>query len=160
MAKGAEPSRIDAVFASGSPDMSNETSVWSGTPSQVINLPTFIVCGLLVWLIVPLFVALWKWLVVRNTRYELTSERLKTRTGVINKKMDELELYRVRDYKFEQPLMLRIFSLGNVILQTSDRTNPVVVLRAIRNAEQLREEIRTLVEACRRAKGVRELDVE
>jgi uncharacterized membrane protein YdbT with pleckstrin-like domain len=140
--------------------VSGETTVWTGTPSQVINLPVFTLCVLLIWLVVPLFVIGWKWLVTRTTRYELTTERLKTRLGVINKKLDELELYRVRDYKLEQPLMLRLFSLGNIILQTSDRSNPVVVLRAIPDAEQLREQIRTLVEACRRQKGVRELDVE
>lgn len=140
--------------------MSDERTVWTGTPSQVINLPVFIVCGLLFWLIVPLFIMVWKWLVIWNTRYELTTERLKTRVGVINKKMDELELYRVRDYKLDQPLMLRVFSLGNIILQTSDRSNPVVMLRAVPDAEQLREQIRALVEECRRQKGVREVDVE
>ncbi|MGQ0834818.1 MAG: PH domain-containing protein [Gammaproteobacteria bacterium] len=140
--------------------MSDERTVWTGTPSQVINLGVFIVCGLLFWLIVPLFIIVWKWLVTWSTRYELTTERLKTRVGVINKKMDELELYRVRDYKLEQPLMLRLFSLGNLILQTSDRSNPVVMLRAVPDAEQLREQIRALVEECRRQKGVREVDVE
>lgn len=140
--------------------MSEERTVWTGTPSQVINLPVFIVCGLLFWLIVPLFIIVWKWLVTWSTRYELTTERLKTRVGVINKKMDELELYRVRDYKLEQPLMLRLFSLANIILQTSDRSNPVVVLRAVPDAEHLREQIRALVEACRGQKGVREVDVE
>lgn len=140
--------------------MSDERTVWTGTPSQVINLPVFIVCGLLFWLIVPLFIIVWKWLVTWSTRYDLTTERLKTRVGVINKKMDELELYRVRDYKLEQPLMLRLFSLGNIILQTSDRSNPVVMLRAVPDAEQLREQIRALVETCRGQKGVREVDVE
>ena len=140
--------------------MSDERTVWTGTPSQVINLAVFIVCGLLFWLIVPLFIIVWKWLVTWSTRYELTTERLKTRVGVINKKMDELELYRVRDYKLDQPLMLRLFSLGNIILQTSDRSNPVVMLRAVPDAEQLREQIRALVEECRRQKGVREVDVE
>lgn len=140
--------------------MAEERTVWTGTPSQVINLPVFIVCGLLFWLIAPLFIMVWKWLVIWNTRYELTTERLKTRVGVINKKMDELELYRVRDYKLDQPLMLRLFSLGNIILQTSDRSNPVVMLRAVPDAEQLREQIRALVEECRRQKGVREVDVE
>jgi hypothetical protein len=74
--------------------------------------------------------------------------------------MDELELYRVRDYKFEQPFFLRLFGLGNVLLTTADRTNPSVTLRAIRDGEALREQIRNAVEACRVAKRVRELDIE
>jgi len=72
--------------------MSNEQPVWNGTPSQVINIPAFTVLGLFFWLVIPLFIMLWKWLAVRNTKYELSTERLKTRYGVLNRKMDELEL--------------------------------------------------------------------
>jgi uncharacterized membrane protein YdbT with pleckstrin-like domain len=139
--------------------MAEEKLIWSGTPSQVINIPAFIFWGLLFWLVVPLFVILWQWLVVKMTKYELTTERFRTRTGVINKKMDELELYRVRDYKLDHPIWLRLFSLGNIILQTSDLSNPTIKIRAIPNSEHVREQIRTHVEACRVKKGVRELDV-
>ena len=140
--------------------MSEEKDVWFGSPSQMVNLGTFIVMGLLFWLVVPLFIILWKWLVIKNTRYELTTERLRTRHGVLNKETDELELYRVRDYKLEQPLFLRLFSLGNIVLQTSDSSHPVVTLRAIANGEELREQLRTHVEACRMKKRVREVNLE
>jgi len=115
---------------------------------------------LLFWLVFPLFIILWQWLVLKNTQYELTDERLKTRHGVINRKMDDLELYRVRDHRFEQPLFLRIFGIGNITLQTSDKSHPVVVIRAIPRGEQLREQIRHAVEACRVKKRVREVDFE
>src|SRR3712207_2899729 len=115
----------------------DEALVWSDSPSQVVNLPTFAVCALLCWLVVPIFIALWKWLVVRNIEYELTSERLRLRQGVLNKRLDELELYRVRDYRLEQPFWLRIFSLGNVIVRTTDTMNPLVVLRAVQRSEDV-----------------------
>jgi len=137
-----------------------ERTVWLGTPSQVINLGAFLLLGLFFWLVIPLFIILWKWLVVKNMKYELTTERLRMRHGVLNKKLDELELYRVRDYKLDQPFFLRIFSLANIILQTSDRSHPTVIIQAIPDAENLREQLRTYVEACRTRKGVRELDVE
>jgi uncharacterized membrane protein YdbT with pleckstrin-like domain len=140
--------------------MPEEKTIWTSSPSQVLNLGVFILCGLLFFLVVPLFYALWKWLVVKLTQYELTSERLKIRSGVINRKLDELELYRVRDYRLDQPLSLRVFSLGNIVLTTSDKTTPVVVLRAIRDAERVREELRTYVESCRTSKRVREIDIE
>ena len=140
--------------------MGEERTVWMGTPSQVVNLGSYILLGLFFWLVIPLFVILWKWLVVKNTKYELTTQRLRMRHGVLNKNTDELELYRVRDYRLDQPFFLRIFSLGNIILQTSDRTHPRVELKAITNGEEMRELLRTYVEECRTRKGVRELDVE
>lgn len=140
--------------------MEQEKDIWSGTPSQVINLGTYLLLGLFFFLVIPLFVILWKWLEVKNTKYELTTQRLRTRTGILNKNLDELELYRVKDYKLDQPFFLRMFSLGNVILETSDRSNPVVTIRAIPDAEDVREKIRACVEKRRDEKRVREVDFE
>jgi len=137
-----------------------EQVVWTGSPSQVLNLLVYLLCALLSWLIVPVFIAIWKWLVLRNIRYELTSERLKIRQGVLNKELDELELYRVRDYRLEQPFWLRIFSLGNITLRSSDTSHPYVVLRGIRDGEHVREQIRKYVEECRVKKRVLPLDLE
>jgi uncharacterized membrane protein YdbT with pleckstrin-like domain len=140
--------------------MPEEKVLWKGTPSQLVNFPLYVLWVLLFWLVIPLFIMLWQWLVVRNTIYELTSERLRLRRGVLNKHLDEVELYRVRDYQFEQPFFLRLFGLGNIMLQTSDRSHPAVRLRAVRDGEQLYETIRKAVEESRASKGVRELDVE
>jgi uncharacterized membrane protein YdbT with pleckstrin-like domain len=134
--------------------------VWAGSPSQIVNLPVFIICGVFCWLVVPIFVALWKWLVVHNIRYELTTERLKLREGVLNRVLDEIELYRVRDYRLEQPFFLRIFSLGNIVIRTTDATNPIVILRAIRDGEHVLELVRRHVEECRARKNVRAIDLE
>lgn len=137
-----------------------EHVVWTGSPSHIFNVPVYLVCGLLFFLVVPIFIGLWKWLVLRNIQYELTSERLRIRQGVLNKMLDELELYRVRDYKLEQPLFLRLFSLGNITLRTSDTSHPHIVLHAIRNGEQVREQLRKYVEECRVKKRVLPLDLE
>src|SRR5215213_10492146 len=96
----------------------SEALTWTGSPSQVLNVPVYVVCALLCWLIVPIFYAVWRWLVLKNMRYELTTERLKLRQGVLNKRLDEVELYRVRDYRLEQPLLIRIFGLSNITLGT------------------------------------------
>ncbi len=60
----------------------------------------------------------------------------------------------------DQPLFLRLFGLANVVLRTSDRDQPVMVIPAIPNAAELREQLRTSVEARRDKKRVRELDVD
>jgi uncharacterized membrane protein YdbT with pleckstrin-like domain len=98
--------------------------------------------------------------VIRSIRYELTTERLKLRQGVLNRTLDELELYRVRDYKLEQPFFLRIFSLGNIVIRTTDTTHPYIVLRAVRDGENVLELVRRHVEECRARKNVRALDLQ
>lgn len=140
--------------------MQDERSIWRGRPSQIVNLGSFIILGLLFWLVIPIFIILWKWLVIKCTTYELTTERIILRYGVLNRTTEELELYRVRDYTLEQPLLLRLFSLGNVVMETSDRSHPRFVLEAIPNGEELRIKLRTHVEECRVKKKVREVDFE
>jgi uncharacterized membrane protein YdbT with pleckstrin-like domain len=135
-----------------------EQSIWEGSPSQVLNVPIFVVCALLCWLVVPIFYAVWRWLVLKNIRYELTTERLKLREGVLNKRLDEIELYRVRDYTLEQPLLIRIFGLSNITLGTADPSQPVVVLRAIADGERVLDQLRRHVEDARVKKRVLPLD--
>jgi hypothetical protein len=78
----------------------------------------------------------------------------------LNKDLNEMELYRVRDYKLEQPLLLRVFSLGNVTVTSTDVSESVVTLRAIPESEQVRERIRFYVEECRTKKRVRAIDLQ
>ena len=126
--------------------------VWNGSPSQLTNIKTYI---LFFWtIILPLIV----YLRTRFTIYELTEERFREKTGVLSQKIEELELYRVRDYTVEKPFIMRLFGLGNLILVTSDKTNPKIYLYAIRNVENVRDVFRKNVEATRKQTGTKEVD--
>lgn len=149
--------------------MTEETNVWEGRPSQVVNLFHFLGAGVVALasalffpplVAIPAGYALWKYLVVHNTQYELTTQRLLTHSGVLNKNTDELELYRVRDLQHQQPFLLRLFGLGDVAVVSSDTLTPVVPIFAQSNSKELREQLRTLVERRREEKGTRvaELD--
>ena len=124
---------------------------WTGTPSQWRNAGWFLASLLLI----PLPWAIWRWLVVRNTVFTLTTERLRIRRGVFNRTTDDLELYRVRDTKFEQTFWERMFGVGEVILFTTDASTPEVHIAWLKDAELLREAIRKFSEERRDAKGVR-----
>ncbi len=161
--------------------MSNESSMWSGQSSQILNLTSYLACTvlfiLIFWLrvnlipeslqnyslllfVIPVGIAFWKWISLRTTRYELSTERLTLYSGVFNKTTEVLELYRVKDYRVEQPFFLRLFGLGNLKLVTSDKSSPTVELPAIFQPQELRELARAQVEKCRDRKRVREIDFE
>lgn len=139
---------------------SGETLVWKGTPSQLTNLKTFVLCGAFCWLIVPIFVAIWRILQTRSTVYELTNERLKTHAGVIAKHTEEIELHRVRDSAFTQSVFDRIVGLGTIRLNTNDTSSPIQYIAGIsaKVGKEIRENIRKLSEQRRAVKGVREFD--
>jgi uncharacterized membrane protein YdbT with pleckstrin-like domain len=96
-----------------------------------------------------------RWIQTRCRRYELTTQRLLLSQGVLSRRTDEVELYRVKDYALVEPLALRLFGLGNIVVTTTDDTNLTVTLRAVPAARQLRDQMRQHVEVCRDKKRVR-----
>ena len=164
--------------------MNEEQIIWKGTPSQVLNLPAFllgalaasvitvaalltaVVTGPLALIVIAiawvacLFPWLCKVITTKSNNYEVTNERLKLTTGVFNRKTEVMELYRVKDMQLEMPFHFRLFGLSRLILSTSDRSNPVLILNAIRDGASVSDNIRRHVEELRDKKRVREVDFE
>jgi uncharacterized membrane protein YdbT with pleckstrin-like domain len=153
----------------------SEEILWKGSPSQILNLGRYLLALLLAvgigvggfffppaWaaLVLPLGWALWRYLVVRCRVYELTSERLRLYHGVLNQRIDEVELYRVKDGTMERPFWFRMFGLSTLLLDTSDRSHPKVEIEAVADGVNLRETLRRQVEFWRDRKRVREVDFE
>ena len=153
-----------------------EAPLWTGHTSQWVHFWFYFFCVLLAagclagvpftgglsaaGLVVPLIMWGVRWWMTRTTVYELTSQRLRRRSGILDRKLDELELFRVKDYTMEQPFLLRMLGLGNLTLITSDATTPTVAIKAIADVEKVREMLRQVVQSERDRKRVRELDVD
>jgi uncharacterized membrane protein YdbT with pleckstrin-like domain len=140
----------------------NETLYLKRTPSQMVNIGHFALSFLLTITVLGAVIgipyAIWRYMIIRCTVYEITNQRIKHRHGVFNKVCNELELYRVRDYQVQQPFWLRTVGCGNVIIISSDRTTGELILSALKDSEQIANTIRKLVEQSRRSRGVRDLD--
>ena len=154
-----------------------ETTIWKGSPSHVVNLGTYALClvasaGIVVLalvsgmiflcglLLIPVGIALWKWIQIKCRSYDVTTERVRTGTGVFTRRTDELELYRVKDTTLIQPFHYRLFSAGNIILSTTDQTTPNLTLEAVKKPAELREQLRKNIELCRERKRVRMTELE
>ncbi len=164
----------NAPLPSASPPA--ESTLWQGHTSQWVHFWTYSACALLaiaalagipftggfsaLGLVIPLVWGPIRWFTNRATSYELTTQRLRIRRGILNRRLDELELYRVKDYIMEQPLFLRLLGLGNLTLLSSDASTPSIALRAIARVETVREKLRTAVQSERDRKRVRALDID
>ena len=91
---------------------------------------------------------------------EITTQRLRVTRGVLSKRTDELELYRVRDITFLQPFILRLFNKGTLLLTTGDSTSPELRLEGIPADTALRDRFRDAVEECRDRKRARVAEIE
>lgn len=106
-------------------------------------------------------IVLFKWIESMSAKYEITPERLIVRRGIVFKSIDEIELYRVKDVRMDFSLLNQWAGIGNISLTSSDETTRTgeLVMRHIEQAQPRRELIRRLVDAARRLRGVREIDM-
>lgn len=132
--------------------------LWQGRPSQVLNANIYMLCALGALLVVPLLIAAWQWLSLRAVSYQATGETLTIRHGVLNRQVEQVELFRIKDLSLSKPVWQRMLGMGTIELLTSDQTAPVVRLEAIANSDQVLELLRSTVLRERQAKGVREID--
>jgi uncharacterized membrane protein YdbT with pleckstrin-like domain len=98
--------------------------------------------------------ALWRYLVTKSRTYKLTDQRLVITSGVLNRKNEQVELFRVKDISWEEPLFLRLFSLGRLVIISTDRTDPLASLNAISGGEQVVETFRGAVTRLRQRSRV------
>jgi len=100
---------------------------------------------------------------VRNmaTRYDVTEDRLILHRGILNKSIDDIELYRVKDIRVGFSLINQWAGIGTITLISSDETtgSRPFLIPAVEHARERREKLRDLVNAARRARGVREFDM-
>ena len=112
----------------------------------VVLLPVFLL-GVLLWLRV--------WYLVSSTRYRLTTQRLFVQTGLVAKKLEEVELFRVKDVTLNQGILQRLLGVGNVVVLSTDDTTPRLELAGILNPIEVKEQIRNAFRAARQREGMR-----
>jgi uncharacterized membrane protein YdbT with pleckstrin-like domain len=132
--------------------MSEEIEIWSEKASMldfIVNPMQWIftICTLGIYFLIVYLSRL-------NTRYTLTDERLKITSGLLTKKVDEIELFRIKDTKVTQTFLNRLVGIGTISVISSDETENVII-SYLPNSINRREEIRDYSNKSREKKGVR-----
>jgi hypothetical protein len=99
----------------------------------------------------------WTYLVNTSSKYKVTGRRVETEHGVLAKKVDTLELWRVLDVEYTQSLVDRLFNNGRIKLISTDQTNPELILHGLPNHRQLFEQLRDAVQDARQTNRPMEL---
>lgn len=107
--------------------------------------------------IITSFVAWFKYLTILFIKYTLTTETLTVRTGIIARKFNNLELYRVKDYVVTQSVIERVFKLMTVTLISTDTSSPEIRLVGIPLSD-ITETIRDLVQQTRNNNKIFEIN--
>ena len=111
-----------------------------------------------VWVAVLLsLVLLYRLIYLHRTRYYIGSEQIISKHGVLSRKTDYMEQYRIVDFVEHQSFMQQLCGLKTVRIYSTDRNTPQLDLVGIRRNLDVVRLIRERVEYNKLKKGIYEI---
>lgn len=99
----------------------------------------------------------YKYIYLRRIRYEITAEQLVCERGILLRKVDYMELYRIVDFQEKQSILQQICGLKTVSILSMDRNTPRLDLLGMKRSDRIVTLIRERVEYNKRKKGIYEI---
>ena len=99
----------------------------------LLGLGLIIVIGLI------LFYKAWK---IRMTHYEVSPDRIEYGEGIFDRRVDNLDMFRVVDIKLRRNVLDCVVGVGTVILTTTDKSHPEFEFKKIKNSHELYDTIK------------------
>lgn len=88
------------------------------------------------------------------TIYSFDEERFYVESGFLNQRQDEVRMYRIVDLTVTRTFIQRIFGMGTITVNSSDKTLGDFQIKNIKNVKEVKEQLSNLVEAQRDKKRV------
>jgi len=90
--------------------------------------------------------------------YEVTADRIEWTRGILDRKVDNVDMFRVIDLKMRRSLLDCVVGVGTVALVTTDKTDPKFVFEKVRNCRLLYDSIKKASLEADRRTGVVHLE--
>ncbi len=182
--KKAEPDRPPPPFGPATrddrPDPNARRTIYEGSPSWKAYLGYYVAAGFVAVLlililklkdgsdaalstklfdvVVPIGVAVAYGFALnikrRSTKFRVTTTVIEYERGLISKRIDMVQLWRIRDVVYKQNLVDRILGIAHVEVVAQDVKNPDLEIVGMPASRQLFEQLRDCIEIQRQAKNV------
>jgi membrane protein YdbS with pleckstrin-like domain len=107
------------------------------TESQALAFGQYrVIAGVALAVLVMLFLVI-KMVRLKMIYYEVTADRIEWSRGIFDRRVDNLDMFRVIDLKLRRSLFDCIVGVGTVGLITTDKTDPEFVFEKIRDSRRL-----------------------
>lgn len=115
--------------------------------------------GIPVWVLVLIGIPgmVWTYLKVVTTKYTIDRRRVELEEGVVTRRVDSLELWRVLDVQYEQSLLDRLTGNAKIRLMGTDQSHPTLELHGMPAHRQLFNDLREAVQTARHSNRPMEL---
>jgi Bacterial PH domain len=140
--------------------VAGEETLFEGSPSILSNLGLFVADFLLCFLVIGLFKLPYDYLRLKSMRYRITTRRIVIERGILSRRVDNTELYRVKDHAYHRTIGDFFTGCGTISLESSDVTDPHLRLRGLPNSRALYGKLVAAIESCREEAGVKVREME
>lgn len=131
---------------------SAEGLLFEGAPRHAAFAGEYIVYGMLSLLLVGLPMLIYRYLTTITEKWTITTKRVQVQRGILSKRIDTLDLWRVKDVAFEQTLFERLFNVSRIVVASMDSSDPTLQLRGLPNERALFDRLLKAVESQRRGR--------
>ena len=92
----------------------------SAAPVERLVVAAVAILAVMLWLIVPVL----RW---RTTIYELTTRRLRVRSGIATRRGRDIPLARINDVSFEKGLLDRLLGSGRLVVESAGEHGQILL---------------------------------
>jgi uncharacterized membrane protein YdbT with pleckstrin-like domain len=80
---------------------------------------------------------LFKIIVLKSTRYRISTDRIEWSRGLLGKRIDNIDMFRIIDISLNRGFFDGLVGIGVVVLITTDKTDPEFRFEKVSRARQL-----------------------
>lgn len=124
-------------------------TIYDGTPSWKAFFWSYVAAGVLSIALVGLV-----WIAILNAKrkslhFKITDHAIDYEQGWLSKKIETMQLFRVRDLDFRQSAFDRLLGIAHIHLFTSDKTDPDLTLVGLPASREIFDKLKSAIEAAR-----------
>ena len=98
-----------------------------------------------------------RYAVLRAFSWEISNVKICRRHGILTRQTDYIELYRVVDYRESQTFLQRLFGVKTVVIISTDKSDPSMLICGVPAKEDLVTHTRNLVEQNKKENHIYEI---
>jgi membrane protein YdbS with pleckstrin-like domain len=128
------------------------------TAQQLTQIEAWLDLAALGLSLVALFAFAWKLVALKSIRYEVTPDRIEWSRGIFDRRVDNIDMFRVIDLKLRRSLVDCLLGIGTVIVLTKDESDPQFEFRKVRYCRYLYETLKQAGLTADKKRGVIHLE--
>jgi len=143
-----------AATAPPAPSHQQARVLFEGSPSWKAWFWQYVLAWILAIVLVGLVWVLVLHLVRKATKYKVTTASIDTEVGVFSRRIETLQLWRIKDIDFQQSFWERILGVARIFVFTKDVTDPVLTIVGLPGSRDLFDQLKEAIETARQSRNL------